>query len=194
MMTWVAKAIGVLVVAAAIAIGSAWAVLLHYPLQTDIANGSWRTSLAVGSTSADLYTRARVALTGLFALNPSEAIYFSANVDNAGRTLRTHCTYVIDGKPFVAQWWSITAYADDNFLIPNPANRFSFNMGNLPTGTDGRYRIVASSAEQTGNWLPTGTGGRGLILTLRLYNASPEILRKLSSIELPSIKLAGSCP
>ena len=194
MMRRIATAVGVFVVATVLALLAAWGMLLHNPWQQGIANGPWRTSLVTGSTSADMYTRAYVAVTGLFALNPSEAIYFSASVDDAGRPLRAQCSYRVEGLSVPARWWSITAYADDNFLIPNTANRFSYNMGNLDVSGGKRFSISAAPTEQPGNWLPTGTNGKGFTLLLRLYNASPETIASLRTLSLPSILRVGECP
>ena len=187
-----ATGVGVVVVAAALALASAWWMLLHRPQQSGIVNGAWRTSTTVGSVNADMYTRASVAITGLFALSAAEAIYFSATTDDAGAPLLARCRYVIAGKPVAARWWSITAYADDNFLIPNVANRFSYNMGNLTGEEGGAFRIVASGDEQPGNWLSTGRG-REFCLLFRLYNAAPATLANLQTIALPTIKREGEC-
>lgn len=192
MMQRFATAAGVVILATALALLSAWWMLRRGPQQTAISNGPWRTSTVTGSVDADMYTRAQVAITGLFALSPSEAIYFSASVDDAGAPLRAGCAYAVVGKPLVADWWSITAYADDNFLIPNPLNRFSYNMGNLQPDADGKFSLVAGPTERPGNWLPTGSG-TGFSLLLRLYHPAPASLASLRTLALPTIRRTGEC-
>ncbi len=187
-----ATGFGVVVVAVMLATASAWWMVLRAPQQMAIVNGAWRAGTATGSVDAGMYARAHVALTGLFALSPAEAIYFSAVVDDAGRPLRARCTYAIEGQPVGARWWSITAYGDDHFLIPNAAGRFSFNMGNLAIGQAGTFRIIAAPNEHPGHWLPTGRGD-GLSLLFRIYNATPETLSNLSKIALPSVAPVGAC-
>ena len=93
-----------------------------------------------------------------------------------------------------ARWWSITAYADDHFLIPNAANRFSFNMGNLTITDSGNFRVTAAPTEQPGNWLPTGSDDGGFNLLFRIYNPAPATLADLRAVALPSIKPVGACP
>ena len=181
----------VLIVASVLAIGSAWLLVLHGPSAGGVAVGPWRMSSVAGSVDADIYTRARVAITGLFALNPGETIYFEASTDDAGRKLRADCTYRIDGSALPARWWSVTAYADDMFLIRNPSKRFSFNMGNVGLA-DGQFRIIAAAAPQPGNWLPTGTGGFRLMV--RLYNPDSSAVTQPKQIVLPSIHAEGTCP
>jgi hypothetical protein len=189
----VASAFGIFALALTLALVSAWWMIFHAPRSLAIANGPWRTSTVAGSTDADLYTRAIVAVTALFALNRSETIYFSAEESDTHQRLRARCSYAVEGKSLDARWWSITAYADDNFLIPNVAQRFSYNMGNLKTGPEGSFRIIAAAAEQPGQWLPTGGGSGGFNLLLRLYNPGPELLANPSTVTLPSITQIGSC-
>ena len=190
-----AVALGVLVVAVILALASVWWALLRAPSSSQsVIVGPWQTSLVTGSVDADIYTRARVAIGGLFALNRSEAIYFSAAQDDDHRPLRARCVYLVEGRPVAARWWSITAYADDHFLIPNAANRFSFNMGNLKLGPDGTFKVMVSPSEQSGHWLPTGDGSGGFNLLFRLYNPSPQIAADPGTVRLPTIKQIGACP
>jgi len=186
-----ATALAVLLAACGLAAGSAWWVLLHSGPQ-GVAVGAWRMNTLAGSANADLYTRARVALTGLFALNANETIYFEASRDDAGHPLRAACRYTLTGRGLTARWWSITAYADDFFLIPNAAQRFSYNMGNLAFAPDGSFILTTAPDAQPGNWLPTGRQG-GLHLLLRLYNAAPAVLAQPQATPLPSITPAGDC-
>jgi hypothetical protein len=189
----IAKALGMFALALALALVSAWWMVFHSPRSLAVSNGPWRTSTVTGGTDADLYTRASLAITGLFALNRSETIYFSADESDRHRKLRARCSYLVEGKPLDARWWSVTAYADDYFLIPNPAQRFSYNMGNLKNGPEGSFRILAAPTEQEGNWLPTGGGDGGFSLLLRLYNPGAALLANLATVPLPSISEVGSC-
>jgi hypothetical protein len=176
-----------------LALASAWWMIFHAPRSLAISNGPWRMSAVTGSMDADLYTRAIVAVTGLFALNRTETIYFSAEESNTHQRLSARCTYAVEGKALDARWWSVTAYADDNFLIPNPAQRFSYNMGNLNGGADGSFRILVSPTEQQGHWLPTGGGSGGFSLLLRLYNPSSVLFANPAIVTLPSIAQVGTC-
>jgi hypothetical protein len=187
-------AAGVLIVATALAAGSAWWNVKRAPLPGIVRVGPWQTNPAAGGADAGLYARARVALEGLFALNRAEAIYFTAVRDDDGQPLRARCVYLVEGRSVAARWWSITAYADDHFLIPNAANRFSFNMGNLKLGPDGAFKVIAAPTEQSGDWLPTGGGSGGFNLLFRLYNPAPEIAANPGIAQLPSIKPMGACP
>jgi hypothetical protein len=161
--------------------------------QGAVVIGPWQTSLVTGGVDADMYTRNYVAITALLALNRNEAIYFEAQRDDDGRKLSASCNYDVTGGPIQARWWSITAYADDNFLIPNAANRFSYNVRSLPTAPDGYYSIALGPRERPGNWLPTGNRGGGFNLLLRLYNPDTELAKSPALAKLPSIKRVGEC-
>ena len=158
-----------------------------------ISVGPWQTSLATGAADAGMHTRAYVALTGLLALNRSETIYFEAHRDDQGNKLRAACSYDISGGPIQARWWSITAYADDNFLIPNSANRYSYNVKTLGADPGGRYLIELGPRQRPGHWLPTGERGGGFNLLLRLYNPAEEVARAPGLASLPGIKRVGDC-
>lgn len=186
-------AAGVLIAAAVLAFASVWWALLRTPTSQAVTVGPWQASLVAGSADADMYTRARIAIGGLFALNRSETIYFFASRDDDHQPLRARCTYRVQGKPVASRWWSITAYADDHFLIPNAANRFSFNMGNLELGSDGAFEVIAAPTEQSGDWLPTGGGSGGFNLLFRLYNPAPDLAADPAAAQLPSIKQIGGC-
>lgn len=77
----IATALMQLLLAVAAGLGSAWAVLKSSAAFGESA-GPWRVSTLAGSADADLYTRARVALGGLLALNRQETMYYVADTDN----------------------------------------------------------------------------------------------------------------
>lgn len=82
------KLVAAFVVALILGAGSAILLIRSGGLGGDVAVGPWETDLTIGSTQADPYTRARVAVAGLLALNRNETIYFTAHRDDAGDKLR----------------------------------------------------------------------------------------------------------
>lgn len=173
-------------------VGSGWWVIHYPPTGRAVWNGPWITNPMVGSSEAGMYVRAVVAHAGLFALNRTETIYFTAFADSGGEPLRAECDYVVEGGDMDARWWSITAYGQDHFLIPNAQNRHSFHIKNVRRDGQGRYRIRLSGEPAEGDWLPTGGSGR-ISLTLRLYNPSPSVHENLETTPLPRIVKEG-CP
>jgi len=173
-----------ILVASVLGIGLAWlAIGANLP---SIHNGAWHYDPLVGSVAADPYLRARVAKVGFLALKNSEALYFFAGTDDQGDPLRCEHTYLIEGRDFDCRWWSITAYDEDDFLIPNDQERYSYNMTNLERNADGGYTIVLSRSPKPGNWIPTGAG-ENFSLMLRIYNPTSVVRDNISTMALPRI-------
>ena len=180
---------------ALLGVGSAWLWLTRTdPAGTRI--GPWLVNLEAGSSDASMYTRARIALKALLALDRRETLYYVADRDDAGRPLRSRCRYLISGSIPSARWWSVTAYADDIFLFPDTEQRYSVSGENPTLNTVGRFSAVTGPETPVSGaiaWIPT-PGDRGLILTLRLYNPSPALQADPGALSAPRIERQGDCP
>jgi len=172
-------------------VGSALGLIFFPPMSLGVKNGAWTTNLKIGSADAGMYLRAVIARVALFALNKTETIYYHADHDDEGESLRSGCDYRIEGRDLDARWWSITLYGGDNFLIPNHERRYSFNLKNVAREADGTYRIFISLSEKEGNWIPSGGRDQPLSLSLRCYNPAPIVYEKPEEIELPRIIREG---
>lgn len=180
--------------AVVIGVASAWLWLTRVGM-SGVDAGIWRTNLLAGSREADAYTRARIALGAVLALDRGETLYYTTDHDNEGNTLRAECRYRIDGTPPPARWWSITAYAADHFLFANAERRYSISGENALLDDAGRFAALISprSGDPDMPWIPTsGTGG--MRLTLRLYGAGEPLQRDPGALAAPSVKRLGDCP
>lgn len=123
--------------------------------------------------------RAYMAIYGING-NPKEmAVYLSGVKDNNGDRLSGNRRYRIRFKkgelPPVSEkgFWSITAYADCKYLVPNPYNRFRVHCGSkFKYNGDGSLDIlVQEKAPEDGsmfeNYLPCGNGA--FDLQMRTY-------------------------
>ena len=137
-----------------------------------------------------MYTRAVVAVHGLFALNKSETIYYSVLTDDSGQKFSGDNVYRIEGKAPEARWWSITVYGADNFLIPNDLNRYSYSSNSVMYDQNGKFTIYISKNRKPGNWLPLGDRQK-FLLSLRLYNPGESIRKNPATVELPHIIREG---
>ncbi|MEN9718983.1 MAG: hypothetical protein RIQ99_1861, partial [Pseudomonadota bacterium] len=106
--------------------GSGWWAMAHAGARGYEHNG-WVGSTVAGSVDADPWTRAQVAVRGLLALTKSQAIYLTTHVDETGAPLREGCRYRVSGGAMPARWWSVTVYADDNYLPLNADDALSFD-------------------------------------------------------------------
>ena len=179
------RLVGALVLAIALGIGSAYLSVMSLRGTHTIQNGPWTTILESGGANAGMYTRAFVALVGLLALNKDETIYYSAARDSGGAPLDGACSYRIEGRDPDARWWSVTLYAGDHFLIPNPANRYSVSKSNVVRATDGTFVVRLSGAQEANNWIATSRDGFHVIL--RLYNPGQTVRDEPAAAPLPAI-------
>jgi hypothetical protein len=182
------------VAAVVLGVASAWLWLTRVGM-SGVDAGIWRPNLLAGSREADAYTRARISLGAVLALDRSETLYYTTEHDDDGNTLRAECRYRIDGTPPPARWWSITAYADDHFLFANPERRYSISGENAPLDEKGRFTtLIGPNVEDADRpSIPTsGTGG--MRLTLRLYGADEQLQRDPGALVAPSITRLGDCP
>ncbi|MGB3808945.1 MAG: DUF1214 domain-containing protein [Parvibaculum sp.] len=177
---------GIVVLAVVLGLGSAMLVMRTGGMGDDVTIGPWHASLAAGSASADMYTRARVARFGLLALDKKETLYYTASTDSAGETLSGSCTYVVTGNDLATRWWSVTAYGPDSFLIPNEAGIYSFSKTTVKREADGHYIVRVSANHQEGNWLPVKLGER-FDMTARFYNPDASVYADPGAAKLPTI-------
>jgi hypothetical protein len=180
--------------AVALGLGSAWWVLKKAPFTSrTVQAGAWRTNTLAGSPDADMYTRASIAVNALLALGRDETMYFIATHDDAGRPLRSQCSYRVAGEPPRARWWSVTLYADDMFLFDAPNRHYSLNGSTAKLDAQGHFAFSTGHQEQPGTfWLPT-PGNRGMVMTLRLYNPEPSLQAAPASLVPPTIQQTGDC-
>lgn len=186
--------IGLYVGAVLVGLLSAWWVLKHAPwMTTTVSVGAWKSNLRAGSPDADMYTRASIALNALLALGRDETMYFVATEDDSGRPLKSSCSYRVEGTPPQARWWSVTAYGKDLFLFDAPNQQYSLNGTTAVLSTEGKFALVTGpQAPSEGFWLPT-PGQTNVILTLRLYNPSPQLQASPGSLLAPSVRAIGAC-
>lgn len=147
-----------------------------------LRNG-WNWSGSLGSYGTDYRKRAVVALAGLGANLPEDAIYPNAVVDAEGKPLSGQHAYLLRFEagqlPPVDAFWSLTLYDKDGFQVANPLERFALgSYDQLKFGSDGslELRIQAQSPgkELEANWLPAPRDNFQLML--RMYSPQPAML------------------
>jgi hypothetical protein len=186
--------------AAAVAIGaalgaaSAWAALEFGRAGFAETYGGWSHSRAAGSTAAGPYTRAIIAREGLLALSAREALYFTLDRDEDGRRLEEGCVYELAGREFAARWWSVTLYADDDFLARNDDHAHSIDASRVRAGADGYWRVRVSPVKGDAiHWLSSRAARRGFSLTLRVYNAQRDFRPDAAALPvLSTVSCAGA--
>ncbi|MBM3567793.1 MAG: DUF1214 domain-containing protein [Alphaproteobacteria bacterium] len=170
--------------------GSAWWAIRGPGPGQSLALGPWRADLLVGSRQAGLYTRARVAMSGLLGLGRAETLYFVARSDDRGRPLDGACAYRIEGPAPAARWWSLTVYDADHFLIDHPTRRFSINSAQA--GAAGDLAVTLAAEARAEPWLPVPRNAP-FELTLRLYNPATELAARPEALIAPRIRAEEGC-
>lgn len=148
-------------------------------LNTKAQDGSWSVPpLNLGQYGTDYNTRAAVAMVGLGANLPEDALYPNTALDHEGKPLNGHHRYRVhfaaNALPPVKAFWSITAYGADEFLIDNPMQRFALgDRDPLVFNADGSLDLWVQATppdqkEAAANWLPV-QAGTPFLLNARLY-------------------------
>ncbi len=153
------------------------AMLAKIPAMARVVDG-WQMNTDTMGVYGDFYLkRAIVAMIGLGANQPDDAIYPLNTGDADGRLLRGEDNYVMhfdrDKLPPVGAFWSLTMYDADGFQTPNPINRFAIgDRDPLKFNADGSLDLYIQHArpgpDKESNWLPAPASGV-LGITMRLY-------------------------
>ena len=112
--------------------------------------------------------RAIVAMVGLGANQPEDAIYPLNIADIDGKPMEGQSQYILhfskDQLPPVEAFWSITMYNAEGFQVPNSPNRFAIgDRDELKYNADGSLDIYiqheSPGTDKESNWLPSPAQG-----------------------------------
>jgi hypothetical protein len=143
----------------------------------------------LGNFGEDYLYRAHMALTGLAALEPAEAVYLACNTDTTGRPLSGanayRLTFPAGGLPPARAFWSLAMYEvtpeGRAFFIDNPIGRYSIGdrTPGLQKAADGSLTIYLQrerpEGERAANWLPAPNGPMRLVL--RAYEPEDPLIK-----------------
>jgi hypothetical protein len=132
----------------------------------------------LGNFGDDYLYRAVVALAGLAALAPAEAVYVVCNSDSDGRPLTGINRYVLafpaGALPPAKAFWSLAMYEltfeGRAFFTPNELDRYAIGdrTRGLHWGSDGSLELYLQRNPPEGakaaNWLPAPAGPMRLVL------------------------------
>jgi len=161
----------------------------RFGLGSDEKSGWLFQAEDTGAFFQDYLGRARVALGGLAALPPEEAMYLTALSPDGKRTFDGDGAYRLSFAPGqlppVDAFWSLTMYEatpeGQFFLTPNPIQRYAIGdrTPGLDRGADGALSLWISrgdpGAARRANWLPAPTKGP-YAMVLRLYLPLPAAI------------------
>jgi hypothetical protein len=129
----------------------------------------------IGDYGTDYAFRAQIALGGLGANTPAEAIYPTGLTDGNGVPYsganRYQLVFAKGQQPPARFFWSVTMYDFSGYLVDNAAHRFSVGPSHPPLvqRKDGSVVIAIQATKPTDatvNWLPAPSGQFRLNLRL----------------------------
>ncbi len=154
------------------------------PTLARVVNG-WQMNTDTMGVYGNYYLkRAIIAMVGLGANQPEDAIYPMNVADADGQPMEGANKYVLHFTkaelPPVNAFWSVTMYDAEGFQVANPLNRFAIgDRDDLKFNPDGSLDIYiqheSPGQDKESNWLPapaTGTLG----VTMRLYAPKTPVL------------------
>jgi hypothetical protein len=154
------------------------------PTLARVING-WQMNTDTMGVYGDYYLkRAIVAMVGLGANQPEDAIYPLNVADADGKPVMAENKYVLhfdkSELPPADAFWSLTMYDAEGFQIANPINRFAIgDRDALKFNADGSLDLFVQNEDpgpdKVSNWLPAPKSGP-LGLTMRLYAPKPQAL------------------
>jgi len=173
------------------------AVAAKVPVLGRSVNGWQLDTENLGVYGNDYLRRAAVAMAGLGANQPEDAIYPMSFQDAFGRPYDGRQPYTLhfaQGQlPPVDAFWSLTLYDPKGFQVPNPLGRFVLrDRDPLAFNADGSLDLLIQHDPPAGpflaNWLPAPQGPFNLVL--RLY--SPKAAALDGSWTPPGVQPAGN--
>ena len=172
-------------------VADAIALVKGVGLGSDEKNGWLFQAADTGEFFQDYLGRARVALGGLAALPPAEAMYLTALAPDGKRTFDGDGAYRLHFGPGqlppVNAFWSLTLYEatpdGQFFMTTNPIHRYAIGdrTPGLVREADGALSLWISRGDPGGarsaNWLPAPAKGP-YSMVLRLYLPRPAAISR----------------
>ncbi len=153
------------------------------PTLSPVVNG-WEMNTSVMGVYGDYYLkRAIVAMVGLGANLPEDAIYPMNVADADGQPVNGDQQYALhfnkEELPPVDAFWSVTMYDQKGYQVANSINRFAISSWMpLKYNADGSLDLYiqrdSPGPDKESNWLPAAKGPLGI--TMRLYAPKPQAL------------------
>jgi hypothetical protein len=169
-------------------IAAGWTAALHDIMSSAATAGTRVNGWMILKDNIGVYgnaylQRAVVALVGLGANPPEDAVYPFLTADADGGPITGEHNYVLhfeaDELPPVAAFWSVTMYDGEGYQVANELNRFAIgDRDPLTYNADGSLDLYLQHSnpgpDRASNWLPAPSGPLGV--TMRLYAPERSVL------------------
>ena len=166
----------------------------YLPKAGKLVNG-WSVITDLGSYGTNYILRAMVALIGLGANLPQDAIYpaYAKPLDGSTNSYVIH--FAKDQTPPVNAFWSITLYNKLQYFYDNPLNRYTVSertpfVKNPDGSIDVYVQHNAPGGEKDANWLPAPAEKFNLIMRLYAPKETPPSILDGTWV-VPPVQPAG---
>jgi hypothetical protein len=142
--------------------------------QTGESINGWGFAREVMGNYGNSYLqRAYVALIGIGANIPEDAVYPMTNVDSDGKPYNGRHRYVLHSNknelPPVRGFWSLSMYDHEMYFVDNPIRRYAIgDRDKLQFNKDGSLDIYiqhkSPGKDKESNWLPAPNGDFDMVL------------------------------
>jgi hypothetical protein len=164
------------------AVGDAQKMIVR--MQMGEAINGWQVAREMmGNYGTSYLRRAFIALIGLGANVPEDAVYPISKVDSEGTPYSGSHRYVLHFDkseiPPIRGFWSLSMYGEEMYFVENPIRRYAIgDRDQLQFNPDGSLDIsiqhASPSKGKESNWLPAPKGNFDLVL--RAYWPRREVL------------------
>ncbi len=104
--------------------------MLAVPSSSVVTVGSWEITYSFSATKHNNpYVNLDLFLQGALGLPITDVVYATALLDSQHRFLHSDASYLVTAPTtnLNCDWWSITVYGQDKFLVPNEFDIYSVN-------------------------------------------------------------------
>ncbi|MGH3151949.1 MAG: DUF1254 domain-containing protein [Streptosporangiaceae bacterium] len=157
-----------------------------FPRLSKVVNG-WQMNIDTMGVYGNFYLkRSIIAMVGLGANSPEDAIYPMLMADADGAPISGEHDYVLHFDraelPPVEAFWSVTMYDTQGFQAANTLDRFAIgDRDPLRYNADGSLDLYlqhdSPGQDKESNWLPAPRGPLGI--TMRLYSPEAAVINGL---------------
>ncbi len=180
-----------LLISAALGLGATWFTLTRGVAFSPLAIGAWTAWPKSGSVDIDPYARASIARSGELPTGTGDGVAFYARSDDQGNKFDGRCSFIISGMTPAARYWTVTLYDSEGRLVANDIDRHGFTSEEIVRDSEGRFAIAVAPLARPGNWLPTGSTEK-FVLVWRLYDTPIGVaMRTTKEGPMPAIIRKG---
>jgi hypothetical protein len=183
----------VISLSAAIGLWSAHTAIGYKPWLGVVEASPWWALKDTSVEDRNPYVAAYILTHDTVPLGAAEGVSFRAEEDSDGNTLKTECSYILQGRTPQVRYWTLAAYDTKGRLLQRNSRNSALSSHDIVWRQDGSFRVNLSTWPMPGNWFILPDQG-AFHLILRLYDPSAVTTSfSAAAPSMPSITAIGEC-